>query len=307
VSHADYQRPTRHELTRALARFEDLLSRPAKEAEFQRLFRKCPYALSRGLPLGVAPSQILPLGRPGKSEPDFLAFPAHDLGRYAIIELKRPDSAVLRRTRKDVLQLSADARTAVSQSERYSERLERREALTENVHRRLTGPLLMLGNSSNILIIMGLQQDLVDKLGEELISSSLRRELPDNCSLIPYDTLRDAFAESIPPSIHVLAPSALIGSTEERLSPSRRVEHWSVTYRFCVNFVVKGIDLAMGLHIGRLEAIGESVLMVGDKRLIRVHLHTDKPEEATAIFADAGAVSRLDVTDMVAVAPRRTS
>jgi dihydroxyacetone kinase-like predicted kinase len=40
------------------------------------------------------------------------------------------------------------------------------------------------------------------------------------------------------------------------------------------------------------------VLVVGDRKTLKVHVHTDDPEAATAVFADAGEVSRLDVADM---------
>ena len=40
------------------------------------------------------------------------------------------------------------------------------------------------------------------------------------------------------------------------------------------------------------------MLVVGDATTLKVHLHTDEPERATAVFAEAGEVSRLDVADM---------
>ena len=40
------------------------------------------------------------------------------------------------------------------------------------------------------------------------------------------------------------------------------------------------------------------MLVVGDSATLKVHVHTDEPEAATALFADHGAVSRLDVADM---------
>jgi dihydroxyacetone kinase-like predicted kinase len=40
------------------------------------------------------------------------------------------------------------------------------------------------------------------------------------------------------------------------------------------------------------------VLVVGDAMTLKVHVHTDEPERATAVFAQAGDVSHLDVADM---------
>jgi DAK2 domain fusion protein YloV len=75
-------------------------------------------------------------------------------------------------------------------------------------------------------------------------------------------------------------------------------EHDSSTYRYCTNFAVTGAGLDPGAWIGPLEAIGDSVLVVGDAATLKVHVHTDAPQSATALFAGAGAVSRLDVADM---------
>jgi DAK2 domain fusion protein YloV len=75
-------------------------------------------------------------------------------------------------------------------------------------------------------------------------------------------------------------------------------EHSSGTYRFCTNFAVTGSALSPGRFIAPLEELGDSVLVVGDSRTLKVHLHTDQPELATAVFTSAGEVSRLDVADM---------
>ena len=75
-------------------------------------------------------------------------------------------------------------------------------------------------------------------------------------------------------------------------------EHSSSTYRFCTNFAVTGTGLSPGRFIAPLEKLGDSVLVVGDATTLKIHLHTDDPELATAVFTDAGQVSRLDVADM---------
>ena len=75
-------------------------------------------------------------------------------------------------------------------------------------------------------------------------------------------------------------------------------EHESSTYRFCTNFAVTGHELDSGPWIERLEAIGDSVLVVGDAATLKVHVHTDFPGGATALFDGIGEVSHLDVADM---------
>jgi len=75
-------------------------------------------------------------------------------------------------------------------------------------------------------------------------------------------------------------------------------EHSSGTYRFCTNFAVTGEGLSAARFIAPLERLGDSVLVVGDARTLKVHVHTDEPERATAVFEGTGEVSRLDIADM---------
>jgi DAK2 domain fusion protein YloV len=95
----------------------------------------------------------------------------------------------------------------------------------------------------------------------------------------------------------------------EHHAPARitHPEHHSSTYRYCTNFAVTGEDLEPTPWLSRLEAIGDSVLVVGDARTLKVHVHTDEPERATALFEGAGEVSRLDVADMHEQVEQRTA
>jgi uncharacterized protein len=82
-------------------------------------------------------------------------------------------------------------------------------------------------------------------------------------------------------------------------------EHSSSTYRYCTNFAVTGRDLAAASFAPALEQLGDSVLVVGDANTLKVHLHTDEPERATALFDRVGEVSHLDVADMRAQVTER--
>jgi DAK2 domain fusion protein YloV len=86
----------------------------------------------------------------------------------------------------------------------------------------------------------------------------------------------------------------------EHYAPARvsHPQHHSSSYRYCTNFAVTGEGLAPAPWIEQLEAIGDSVLVVGDEHTLKVHVHTDDPEEATRLFDGTAAVSRLDVADM---------
>ena len=95
---------------------------------------------------------------------------------------------------------------------------------------------------------------------------------------------------------HHYAPAAL-----------HRPEHESSSFRYCTNFAVTGRGLEAGRFTPLLEDIGDSVLVVGDDRTLRVHVHTDEPELAVALFEQTGEVSRFDVADMHEQVAERTA
>jgi DAK2 domain fusion protein YloV len=74
--------------------------------------------------------------------------------------------------------------------------------------------------------------------------------------------------------------------------------HEDSRYRYCTNFIVSGSGLASRQFLPRLEGLGDSVLVVGDDVTLKIHVHTDDPEAAVALFDGVGAVTNLDVADM---------
>jgi hypothetical protein len=77
-----------------------------------------------------------------------------------------------------------------------------------------------------------------------------------------------------------------------------RPHHEDSRYRYCTNFIVSGKGLRSRDFLPRLEGLGDSVLVVGDEATLKVHVHTDEPESAVALFEGAGKVTNLDVADM---------
>jgi uncharacterized protein len=77
-----------------------------------------------------------------------------------------------------------------------------------------------------------------------------------------------------------------------------RPHHEDSRYRYCTNFIVSGTGLDSRDFLPRLERLGDSVLVVGDEVTLKVHVHTDEPEAAVALFEGDGKVTNLDVADM---------
>jgi uncharacterized protein len=105
--------------------------------------------------------------------------------------------------------------------------------------------------------------------------------------------------------------AALRGTEAPKLAhhtPARitHPQHESSTYRYCTNFAVTGEDLDPSPWNDQLERLGDSVLVVGDSHTLKVHLHTDEPGRATALFEEIGDVSHLDVADMTEQVQERT-
>jgi uncharacterized protein len=105
--------------------------------------------------------------------------------------------------------------------------------------------------------------------------------------------------------------AALRGSAAPELahhSPARitHPQHESSTFRYCTNFAVTGENLDPAQWNDPLERFGDSVLVVGDSHTLKVHLHTDEPERVTALFAEIGELSHLDVANMTEQVADRT-
>jgi uncharacterized protein len=106
--------------------------------------------------------------------------------------------------------------------------------------------------------------------------------------------------------------AALRGTEAPKLAhhtPARitHPQHESTTYRYCTNFAVTGEELDPAAWNDALERLGDSVLVVGDSHTLKVHLHTDEPGRATALFEEIGDVSHLDVADMTEQVQDRSS
>jgi uncharacterized protein len=106
--------------------------------------------------------------------------------------------------------------------------------------------------------------------------------------------------------------AALRGTEAPKLAhhtPARitHPQHESTTYRYCTNFAVTGEGLDPTAWTDALERLGDSALVVGDSHTLKVHLHTDQPGRATALFEEIGDVSHLDVADMTEQVQDRSS
>jgi fatty acid kinase len=69
-------------------------------------------------------------------------------------------------------------------------------------------------------------------------------------------------------------------------------------YRYCTVFMLEGEDLDLEALEGRLDALGDSLLVVGDRTALKVHLHTDDPGAALSLGSSLGVLEAIEVANM---------
>jgi DAK2 domain fusion protein YloV len=76
-------------------------------------------------------------------------------------------------------------------------------------------------------------------------------------------------------------------------------------YRYCTVFVVEGDDLDGDALEEELEQLGDSLLVVGDRNALKVHVHTDDPGAALSLGVRDGTIDRVEIANMHEQAARR--
>ena len=76
-------------------------------------------------------------------------------------------------------------------------------------------------------------------------------------------------------------------------------------YRYCTVFVVEGDDLEIDVIEGELAALGDSLLVVGDRSAVKAHVHTDDPGRALSLGVARGTLSGVEIANMHAQTQER--
>src|SRR5690348_1165744 len=67
---------------------------------------------------------------------------------------------------------------------------------------------------------------------------------------------------------------------------------------YCTEFLIEGNNLDTDLIRDQIEALGNSVLVVGEPELVKVHVHTDDPTRVINLAGGYGKLLKLNVGDM---------
>jgi len=102
-------------------------------------------------------------------------------------------------------------------------------------------------------------------------------------------------------SVEETEPSlAALVDTNRSISPASQV---SMTlpeggWGYCTEFLIEGANLDLDVIRGEIEAMGNSVLVVGEPELVKVHVHTDDPTSVINLAGRYGKLMKLNVGDM---------
>ncbi len=107
-----------------------------------------------------------------------------------------------------------------------------------------------------------------------------------------------AFLRGEAPARQVVGPRGLEASW---LAATEALHHHGETpYGYCTEFLISGQALDREAIQQRVIQMGQSVLVVGDAEVVRVHVHTTDPGAAISFGASLGSLSSVKVEDMEA-------
>ncbi len=69
-------------------------------------------------------------------------------------------------------------------------------------------------------------------------------------------------------------------------------------YRYCTGFVIEGQQLQVAALEDALAELGDSLLVVGDESMLKVHVHTDNPGAALTLACALGVVEEVEIANM---------
>lgn len=74
--------------------------------------------------------------------------------------------------------------------------------------------------------------------------------------------------------------------------------HGEDAFGYCTNFVIEGQQMPFERIRDTFAAMGQSVAVVGDDTMIKVHIHLLKPGEALNYAVEWGALANIEITNM---------
>ena len=91
----------------------------------------------------------------------------------------------------------------------------------------------------------------------------------------------------------------VIASTTKKISSFNLEKVDSeISFQFCAECLLEGIDLDRKIISQKLSLLGDSLIVACSKNKAHIHIHTDKPEDVFTILSEFGTIVRTKVDDM---------
>jgi DAK2 domain fusion protein YloV len=69
-------------------------------------------------------------------------------------------------------------------------------------------------------------------------------------------------------------------------------------FAYCVSFLITGQALDQGFLEEKLSRLGDSLLVVGDRDRLKVHVHTDDPGQVVGLATSLGVLTEIEIDNM---------
>jgi len=86
------------------------------------------------------------------------------------------------------------------------------------------------------------------------------------------------------------APKTPVGKKPEDLR--------EITYRYCTEFILKGDNFSLDTIRGKYQDKGDSMLVVGTRDMVKVHIHTNHPGEILEYALSLGTIHDVKIDNM---------
>jgi len=93
-------------------------------------------------------------------------------------------------------------------------------------------------------------------------------------------------------------PGIIIGSTPVTARTAQMVAADEVPYGYCTEFIIKGQELDPDRFRTKLKKRGESLIVVGDKTAVKVHIHTLDPGSVVRMATSLGTLHKVSIRNM---------
>jgi len=93
-------------------------------------------------------------------------------------------------------------------------------------------------------------------------------------------------------------PGVIVGNIPIVASTSQMVDADEVPYGYCTEFLIKGEALDVDKIRAKLKKRGESLIVVGDRLAVRVHIHTLDPGGLVRLATSLGTIHQISIRNM---------